>query len=282
MLYELCALPTTEHTLCKYAAYRFKTTNNTAKSFKNELYGIKDAHTNNGHQLDVSMKGMPRLGKIRRGWMRERLDGFRKREPITSHILKKYLAILCDGSYDHQTLRSLLCLAKFGVLRVSEYSYGEGGYAPLVKHCSIIPDMDNAMYLVYRFNKSKTNQFGREERVVCICQCPEPCPVHELVKMLKMRKYIKADDKLFWLKDGSSPTASEVNNLIKNLSKLCGLDPSKFRSHQLRSGGVVDSLTAGVPDSIIQELTRWKNLNSMIPYKKLSDQNLADILNKHK
>ena len=245
------------------------------------MYAIKDAHTNNGHQIDVSIKGMPRLGKLRRGWMRERKHCFRKREPITSHVLKKCMVLSCDDSHDHQTLRSVLCLAKFGVLKVSEYSHGEGGCAPRVKDCSIIPDMDNAMYLVYRFNKSKTNQFGREERVVCIHQCPEPCFVHELVKMLKMRKRIRGDDKLFWLKDGSSPTATDINNLIINLSKLCGLDPTKFRSHQLRSGGVVDSLSAGVPDSIIQEMARWKNLNSMIPYKKLSDQHMAGILSKH-
>ena len=139
----------------------------------------------------------------------------------------------------------------------------------------------NTFKMKHTENKSKTNQYGRVERVVCICQCPEPCPVHELVKMLKMRKRIRGNDELFWLKDGSFPTASDINNLIINLSKLCGLEPSKFRSNQLRSCGVVDSLSAGVPDSIIQEMARWKNLNSMIPYKKLSDQHLADILTKH-
>ncbi len=100
--------------------------------------------------------------------------------------------------------------------------------------------------------------------------------------MLMMRKEIRGNDKLFWLKDGSSPSSADVNNLIMNLSKLCGLDASKFRSHQLRSGGVVHYLTAGVPDSIVQEMARWKDLNSMIPYKKLSAQQIADILNKHR
>ena len=165
---------------------------------------------------------------------------------------------------------------------VSEYSYGKGGNAPLVKDCRIIPDMENPMYLVYCFSKSKTNQFGKEEKVVCVCQCPETCQVHEIVKMLMMRKTIKGEDKLFWLKDGSSPSASDINNLIINLSKLSGLDPSKFRSHQLRSGGVVDYLTAGVPDSIVQEMARWRDLNSMIPYKKLSANNIADILSRHR
>ena len=96
-----------------------------------------------------------------------------------------------------------------------------------------------------------------------------------------MRKEIKRDDKLFWLKNGSSPTAQDINNLIKNLSKLCGLDPEKFRAHQLRSGGVVDYLAAGVPDSIVQEMARWKDLNSMVPYKKLSAQQIADILKRY-
>ena len=95
----------------KYAKFRYGTTNNIGASFKNELYGIKDAHTNAGYNLDVSMAAMPTIGKMRKGWNRERHTGVRDRDPITSDVLKRFLGILSDGSYDHQTLRSLLCLA---------------------------------------------------------------------------------------------------------------------------------------------------------------------------
>ena len=111
VLYGFSALPTSEKVLQKYAAFRFHTTTNIGDSFKNELYGIKDAHTNAGYNLDVSMNAMPTLGKIRNGWKRKRMGGIRKRDPITSDILKRFLLILNNGSRDHQTLRGMLCLA---------------------------------------------------------------------------------------------------------------------------------------------------------------------------
>ena len=99
--------------------------------------------------------------------------------------------------------------------------------------------------------------------------------------MLLMREEIIGGDKLFCLEDGSSPTAQDINNLIRNLCAFCGLDPQRFRSHQLRSGGVKDYLTAGVPDSIIQEMARWRNLDSMVPYKKLASSDIAEMLRKY-
>ncbi len=104
--------------------------------------------------------------------------------------------------------------------------------------------------------------------------------MHEVVNMLRMRKDINREDKLFWMEDGTSPTDDQVRNLIKNMCNLVGLDASDFGSHQLRSGGVVDYLCAGVPDCIIQEIARWACMDSMIPYKKLSAKNIADILRK--
>ena len=91
VLYGFCALPTSQKTLQKYAAYRFNTTTNIGDSFKNELYWIKDAHTNAGFNLDVSHQAMPTLGKMRNAWKRLRKGGARIRDPITSKMLKRFL-----------------------------------------------------------------------------------------------------------------------------------------------------------------------------------------------
>jgi len=262
-----------------YAAYRFTTSTIIGDTFKNELYGIRTAHIENGFKLNVSKKGpMQKLTKIRRAWTKERISGQRTRKPITSAILARFLTILRSDDYDHQTLRGLLCFAKFGLLRVSEYSYGSNGNAPLVGQLSIVPSMEEPSFLVYRFQKSKTNQFGKHERIVCACTCPGPCAVHEVVRMLSMRAQVRATDKLFCFKDGTSPTDDHIRNLIKRLCALCGMDHTKFASHQLRSGGVTDLLCNGVPDSIIQLLARWANLDSMVPYKIVSDHDLAKLV----
>ena len=227
--------------------------------------------------IDIRHGSMPTLGRMRRAWLIKRQGGSPKK-PITSSILKKLLSCLDKRDYDAQTIRATLCFAKFRLLRVSEYTYGPNGNAPKIGDIAIVPDMINAQYLVYRFSKSKTNQFGRRERIVCICTCPEPCAVHEVIDMLSFRGSIDAKDPLFWMKDGSSPSDDQVRHTIKNLCCACGLNPKKFASHQLRAGGVTDMLAAGVPESMIQELARWARLDSMVPYKKLDDESTAGVL----
>ena len=273
----LCALPTSEYTLCLYAAFRFRTTTNGAKSFKNELYGIRDAHIKSGFRLDVSMQ---RLARLRDAWARDRGDTIAGKKPITDDIMRLFLERLGTKG-DHQTFRAMLLLAKQGVLRVSEYSYGPKGNNPLISNLEFIPDTDDPNYMIYGFNKSKTNQYGRWERAICVCMCPQPCAIHEILRMLKEREPYVPQDRLFMLKNGDSPTAVGVNNLIINLCIDCKIDESLYRSHQLRSGGVCDLLTHGVPDSIVQELARWRNINSMVPYKKLSATSIAEILNRN-
>ncbi|MCP4478644.1 MAG: hypothetical protein GY818_11180 [Planctomycetaceae bacterium] len=280
-LYEFRAVPTTELLLCRYAAYRFSTSEIIGKSFNIELYGIRNATLEMGCAIDIKVKVMPRLGRIRRAWQKKRVSGAVVRKPITSDVLRKFLMCLDKKDYNNQTLRALLCFAKFGLLRVSEYTYGKYGNCPKVENISIIPSVDEARYLVYRFSKSKTNQFGRKERIICICTCPNPCAVHEVIDMLAFRKEVCGSDPLFWLEDGSCPTDDKIRHAIKCLCELCGLEKSAFAPHQLRSGGVVDYLGEGVPDSIIQECARWANLGSMVPYKKLSDLTLVKILEKH-
>ncbi len=221
---------------------------------------------------------MRQLGRMRDGWERLRVSGQRKRSPITSNILQKFLVCLPPSDVDRQTLRAILCFAKFGLLRVSEYTYGPNGNAPKVKDLAIFPDMVNPEFMVYTFRKSKCNQYGKTERTVCVCTCPNPCALHETINMLNLRKVSNCEENLFEFKNGKSPSDQQVRSVIKNLCRICGLDPSSFSSHQLRSGGVVDHICAGVPDIVIQEIARWSSLDSMVPYKKLSAKNISDIL----
>ena len=222
---------------------------------------------------------MPRLARIRTGWRKERLSGQRVKKPITSNILAQFFRILDPKIPDLQTCRAILAFAKFGCLRVSEYTYGPTGFAPKISNVQFLPNFANAQVLIYNFNKSKTNQFGKKERIICNCQCPNPCAVHEMVNMFKFRPNLKLNDDLFMLETGGVPSASHINNMLHNLCRMCNLNPSWFTSHQLRSGGVTDYLAAGVPAVIVQSIARWACLDSMKPYKKLSTNNLVDILN---
>jgi site-specific recombinase XerD len=86
---------------------------------------------------------------------------------------------------------------------------------------------------------------------------------------------------LFRFENGKPLTPKVVNSVIKDLCTRCGLNPKAFVSHCLRKGGITDTLCTGVPDSIVQILSRHANLDSLRPYKLLSDESLGTILSAH-
>ena len=81
----------------------------------------------------------------------------------------------------------MLTVAKFGMMRVSEYTYGPGGNSPKVGDLRLYPDAKNTCFMVLYLSKYKCNQAARTERAICMCTCPVPCPVHETVRMLNSR-----------------------------------------------------------------------------------------------
>ena len=275
------ALPVTEKTLYHFAVFRFLTTDNTGNSFQTELYNIRQALIRFGIRLNIRQDGpMIRLTTFVRGWKRER-GPKHKRKPITSAVLARFFEHIPEDNHDDLLARAALAVAKFGMMRVSEYTYGEKGNCPKVGDLRLYPDAVEARYLALYFSKSKCNQHSNLERVICVCACPEPCAVHATIALLSARDSVHPDDDLFRYKSGELLTAKAMNAIIKDLCCRCSLDPSCFRPHGLRAGGITDILCEGVPDSVVQVLTRHKNIDSLRPYKMLSDTNLGTILSAH-
>lgn len=233
-----------------------------------ELYGIRQVHRANGIQLEIHSVAMPNLATVMITFKKLRPKGSRPKVASTSPVLEAMLSGLSVYDVDHQTVRSILCLAKLGLLRVPEYTDGLCGSCPRVRDIQFIPDIEPAQTMVYYFHNSKTNKVRNKERSLSICQCPGPCAVHEVVQMLKWRKTVTSDQHLFKLKNGKVPTPPFVNDWIKRLCKANNLDPRSFSSHGLRAGGVTDLLTQGVPAEIVIVLTRHESLESMTLHKK--------------
>ena len=274
-------LPITELTMTRYAAYRYASTTNVGSSFRTELYGIRQGLLRFGIRLDITVNGpMPRLSRMVQAWCRIRNHKL-IRKPITSNILARFFAHLDPRVHDEQVTRAILAVAKFGMMRVSEYTYGPGGNNPKVGDLRLYPDAKDTQFMALYFSKSKCNQSARTERVICMCCCPEPCPVHEVANMLNSRPSVHPMDDLFCFENGARPGPKTINGIIKSLCELCGLDPSEYMSHCLRAGGICDALCAGVPDSICQLLSRHASLESLRPYKKLGDESLGTILAHH-
>ena len=273
-------MPASEWTLIKYVLTRFFTSKVQGDSMQTELYGIRQVHVLCGRRIEISSRFMPMLCRIMRTYKKLRPPGQNKKIGITSPVLHEMLKHLNGRCYDQQTLRAMLCFAKFGMLRVSEYTNGPAGDCPRVGDIRFIPDIKSASMLVYYFFNSKTNQFQDRERIVCVCQCPGPCAVHEVIKMLRWRKSVTRDQYLFQFSSGAIPTANVVNSWIRYLCQQSGMDSSRFSSHCLRAGGVQDLLTMGVSDHVVALLTRHKSMESLRPYKRLGDKSLGTVLSR--
>ena len=279
MTYGHEPIPATEKVLCQYLAFRFETSNVQGDSVKNELYGIRSTHIDLGHSLEITDKCMPRLARVRRGFKKLRCSNICKK-PITDEVLEKLLSHLRGNRLDILVWRALLVFAKFGLLRVSEY-VGFGDKIPVVEQVRFVPDFLEPMYLVYIFDRSKTNQFKKTEKVITVCNCPKICPVHAMQKMLLGRQNLAGSNYLFQFENGTVPHAKTVNFMIGCLCERSGLDKNCFSSHCLRKGGALDFITRGVPPNIVLELGRWKSMDSMKPYLRGTENSMVAILNKY-
>ena len=81
--------------------------------------------------------------------------------------------------------------------------------------------------------------------------------------------------------DGSFVRYDDVGKAIKRLCNLAGMESDSYVPHGLRSGGATDYIAWGMPVEIVKDMGRWKLIDSMEPYRKLSANNVLSIATKN-
>lgn len=273
-----CSLPT-EYTLMLYVGWRFITSNVVAGSLKNELYGIRSVFINLGFRLEIDAKSMPVLSRVRAGYKKERPNGVNTKKPITNDILHKMLSVVNQGSFNGKVIVAVLCFAKFGLARVSEYTETDG-IKPLLNQLCFIPSVQEPAVAVFTFFKSKTNQFGKKETISvgCTC-CTGLCALHALANMVIARSFMDRDvssmKELFVFSSGHVITRDDVSSMITQLCLKCGLNPKSFGTHRLRSGGTTDYIAWGIDPILVAEMGRWKGLKMLLTYNQMNAVDIA-------
>jgi hypothetical protein len=139
--------------------------------------------------------------------------------------------------------------------------------------CKFVISGNRILGLVIRFRKSKCNQTKKLEKacVPCICgglMAGRICAVHEVLRMLRLRRtrsQVTLVDPLFVWDDGSLFSYADMGRIIKDLCRKCDLKPENFSPHSLRAGGCVDYIGWGIDVSTVQDMGRWKCIDSMGP-----------------
>ena len=224
------------------------------------LAGIRLLHIEN-HLPDPTTEA-PLLRYLCIGIRRSTGDTRLKRHPITIPLLRSIKSELSrDPSlhpHDKLLYWSAFTLAFYGFLRASECTSPTRRHYD--RHCHLLRrDITlNNKSMTIRIKSSKTDQFRRSAVLLISKTSTSTCPVKAMDKFLTQSNTRKSSP-LFTFRNGKFLTRQDVSSMTKSLLCLAGTDPTLFSSHSYRIGAATTAAAAGISESLIQVLGRWRS-----------------------
>jgi hypothetical protein len=207
--------------------------------------------------------------------------------PITAGMIKRANATVHNmNTTQHKAIRAATELGLSALLRSSEYvrkpnkdhhfrgkditfvlTPARGSSEPrtiLSTHAhSYALDEVTGVILSIRSGKTDQEKYGHRMPFDRVRIEDRPDQAFDLVKDLwewAVHAKPPADAPFFSTADGWELFYSMLNEACKDIARASGFNPSQFSSHSLRIGGASALAAAGVADSIIQIMGRWKSL----------------------
>ena len=279
--FALQALPTSENLLCYFVACLGQQglAHSTIKTY---LSGVRQIQMAHGLQ-DPHIDQMARLRQVLKGVKIEAGNQGkppRSRLPITPMILRKLKGVWLgiEHSADNLMLWAASTTTFFTFCRSGEITVeNERSYDPschLAYEDVAVDDATAPQALSIRLKCSKTDQERRGVRVVVGRTGNDLCPVTALLNYLAAR-----GDKpgpLFRWMDGSPLSRTRFVAEVRKALSQANLPASSFAGHSFRIGAATTAASAGVEDSTIQTLGRWKS-DSYLLYVRLEPHRLAAV-----
>ena len=233
------------------------------KTLKVYLFGIQFFSLQHGWEISIS--SMRRLYYVCRGIRRTENPTRRVRNPITPGHLWKMLVFISrsnDSIYNKALWKCLVLTAFFGLLRVSEYtSASTWSFDPLRTLC--VSDI-NILGPSVKINikASKTDPFRVGSGISLWEGRPPFCPVNAISSFYFFRT-TRSPGPFFMLESGEFVTSRHVTTFLDT-----SLRNVTIRTHSFRIGGASAASAAGIPDSVIQIMGRWRS-NCFVRYIRL-------------
>lgn len=273
----LTPFPLTQVNLCRFVAYLYNT-HLAPSSVRLYLSALRFFHINL-LGTDPSLPDMARLHYTVRGLSRLQPASNRPtRLPITLDILETLFRVWSAESptYDRVMLWAACSLGFFAFLRAGEFTVTSG-----TPHQTVLAPSDiqvdstsNPTYLTVNLRTSKTDPFGQGCTLYIGKTDSRTCPVTAILAYLSLRS--SAAGPLFIHEDGTPLLRSELVSAVRSALTSAGLEVSRFTGHSFRIGAATSAALAGLPDSLIQTLGRWKS-SSFLRYIRTPPQTLLGI-----
>jgi len=251
-------------------------------SIRTYLSGVRQIQISHGFK-DPGIDQMPRLRQVLRGVKVERGKAGkapRPRLPITPAILRRLKRSWVDK--DHSFCSVMLWAASivtfFSFCRLGEITVeDENKYDPaahLSFHDISVDNADNPKVISLFIKQSKTDQGRVGVRVILGKTDDDLCPVLALLEYLERRGGHQGA--LFQWEDRTPLSKTKFIEATREALTVTGLPAKDYAGHSFRIGAATTAAAAGLEDSTIQTLGRWKS-SSYQRYIRTSPQQLAAV-----
>ena len=257
-------VPTSESTLLLFVAY-LASRNLSYATIKTYLSGVRSIHVASGHHSSFNECLSPRLHQVLKGIKKEKAASSppRVRRPITIQIMEGIKKVLVKQPHDYHNIMmwAACCIAFFGFLRSSEFTTpSTTEYDPEV-HLStsdLAVDSKIRPQLVrVTIKQSKTDPFRQGVTLFLGKTGSAICPVEALLPYLAVRS--SRPGPLFVLEDGRMLTRQLFGTALDTILEALQLDHGKYNTHSFRIGAATSAKEAGIADSHIMMLGRWRS-----------------------
>ena len=255
----LSPFPLAELTLCRFVAYLWDQQLSVG-SIRLYLSALRYFQIAQGGR-DPSLSSLARLHYVLRGISRAQPRGARPtRLPITLEVLRSLFRAWVGPPplYDKVMLWAACTLGFFAFLRAGEFTFVPGrGQALLTPEDIRVDSHYRPTFLAVTLRGSKTDPFGAGCTLYVGHTQTQICPVVAVLAYLTIRPPVPGP--LFIYADGSPLTRSGLVSAVRSALSTSGADLSRFTGHSFRIGAATSAALAGLPDSLIQTLGRWKS-----------------------
>ena len=162
--------------------------------------------------------------------------------------------------FDRTMLWASFTLGFFGSFRSGEFTCPsvEAYHPDMLSPADISVDSHVApSCLSIHLKRSKTDPFGAGLTIHIGKTGNEICPVAAVLAYLAIRP--PSPGPLFIFKDGSSLSRPRLVQALRQALSAAGIDASQFNGHSFRIGAATAAAQAGLNDSLIKTLGRWRS-----------------------
>ena len=204
----------------------------------------------------------------------------KERLPITFPIMEHLYIVFSKhpGNYKDIRIWAACCLAYFGLLRVSEFTTSSPDHfdstTDLLLSDVALDNRTSPTTIQITLKQSKNDQF-RTGTTICLGKSTYTvCPVDALVQYLAVRGGTPGP--LFLLPNNQSLTRALFSSALKKAFQELHMDHRKFNTDSIRIGAATSAKRAGVSDSHLKALGRWRS-DTYLKYVRLSPKDLARL-----